>query len=239
MTPHIEAKKGEIADCVLLPGDPLRAKWLAETYLTDVQCYNRVRNMFGYTGIYKGQRISVQGSGMGIPSLSIYVYELLNHYDVKTVMRVGSCGGMQSSLSLGDIILAMTASTDSAINRQKFGAIDYAPVADWHLLNTAYQLSRERSLPVHVGGIMSGDRFYTDDPKYLSKITQHGVLAVEMETSAFYKETVAGLDGDGREFFKSFVQVEEGHLALVEAEIDSVTGMGFWFDTPEFNLENA
>jgi len=186
MTPHIEAKKGDIADCVLLPGDPLRAKWLAETYLSDIHCYNRVRNMFGYTGTYKGQRISVQGSGMGIPSLSIYVHELLNYYDVKTVMRIGSCGGMQSSLSLGDVILAMTASTDSAINRQKFGGIDFAPAADWQLLNTAFQLSQERNLPVHVGGIMSGDRFYTDDPEYLSEIMRHGVLAVEMETNALY-----------------------------------------------------
>ena len=186
MTPHIEAEKGEIADCVLLPGDPLRAKWVAETFLSDVKCYNKVRNMFGFTGTYKGKRISVQGSGMGIPSLSIYVYELLNFYDVKTVMRIGSCGGMQSTLSLGDVILAMTASTDSAINRQVFGGIDFAPAADWQLLRTAFQLSEDRNLSVQVGAIMSGDRFYTDDPDYLAEVIRHGVLAVEMEANALY-----------------------------------------------------
>ena len=186
MTPHLEAKPGEIADIVLLPGDPLRAKWAAETFLSDVVCYNRVRNMFGFTGVYKDRRISIQGSGMGIPSLSIYVHELLQVYDVRTVMRIGSCGGLQSDLSLGDVILAITASTDSGINRQLFGGIDFAPAADWTLLSTAAELARERALPVRIGGIMSGDRFYTDEADYLAKITEYGVLAVEMESNALY-----------------------------------------------------
>ncbi len=186
MTPHIEAQPGEVSDIVLLPGDPLRAKWVAEKFLSDVVCYNKVRNMFGFTGIYKGTRISVQGSGMGIPSLSIYTYELLNMYDVKTVMRIGSCGAIQTDLSLGDVILAMTASTDSAINRQVFGGIDFAPAADWELLSCAHKLAEKNHLAVRVGGIMSGDRFYTDDPSYLDEVARHGVLAVEMETNALY-----------------------------------------------------
>ncbi len=233
MTPHLEAKPGEIADIVLLPGDPLRAKWAAETFLDEPHCYNRVRNMFGFTGLYNGRRVSIQGSGMGIPSLSIYVHELFEFYDVKKVLRIGSCGGMQSNLNLGDLILAMTASSDSAINRRTFDGMDYAPSADWALLKRAYDIAVKDDLSPHVGSIMSTDLFYAGRDDYLSEMTAHGVLAVEMETNALY--TIAAryggsaltlltvsdmLDGSSE---MSSEEREQGLKAMVELALRTAT----------------
>lgn len=186
MTPHIDAEKGEIAETILLPGDPLRAEWLATTYLADVTCYNRVRGMLGFTGTWHGHRISVQGTGMGQPSLAIYVNELLDTYGVKTLVRVGTCGGISPTVGPGDLILAMTASTDSSMNRRQFDAMDYAPCADWSLLKKAAGLAEGLDAPLHVGGIFSGDRFYTGEGDYYRALRDHGVLAAEMEASTLY-----------------------------------------------------
>jgi len=186
MTPHISAQIGDIAESILLPGDPLRAKWIAETFLEDRVCFNEVRGMLGFTGTYKGQKVSVMGTGMGMPSLSIYVHELLDIYGVKKLIRVGSCGAIGEGLGLLDVIICNGASTDSAINRQKFGNIAYAPVADFYLLREAVRLAEERNIRHKVGPIMSGDQFYVDDINYLAKVKSHGVLGVEMESAALY-----------------------------------------------------
>ncbi|MCP4071066.1 MAG: purine-nucleoside phosphorylase [Hyphomicrobiales bacterium] len=186
MTPHISAKKGEIAESILLPGDPLRAKWIAETFLSDPVCFNEVRGMLGFTGTYDGKKVSVMGTGMGMPSLSIYVHELLDLYQVKKLVRVGSCGAIGRGLGLLDVIICNAASTDSAINKQKFGNIAYAPVADFYLLREAVRLAEERQIRHFVGPIMSGDQFYIDDLNHLEKIKAHGVLGVEMEAAALY-----------------------------------------------------
>ena len=183
-TPHISAEKGEIAERILLPGDPLRAKWVAENYFENVKQYNSVRNMFGYTGTYKGERVSVQGTGMGLPSLSIYVNELFDHYDVHTAIRIGTCGGLLEKTKVGDVILAMSASTDSNINRRFTNNLDFAPHADFKLLLAAHEASKH--LPtVHVGGIASMDYFY-DETDSAQRLIQHGVLGVEMEASQLY-----------------------------------------------------
>jgi len=183
---HITAAPGQIADTVLLPGDPLRARWIAETYLADVECYSQVRNMLGFTGSYRGRRVSVQGSGMGQPSLAIYVHELMREYGVRTIVRVGSCGALRPEVALRDVVIAMTASTDSAMNRLRFHGIDYAPCADFGLLRRSVELAEARALPVHVGGITAMDSFYSDRPELLTVLADHGVLGVEMETSALY-----------------------------------------------------
>jgi purine-nucleoside phosphorylase len=186
MSIHIGAKKGDIAEAVLMPGDPLRAKFIAETWLENPVCYNEVRGMYGFTGTYKGRRISVQGSGMGQPSLGIYASELMTMYGVKTLIRVGSCGAMQPELKLRDVILAQAASTDSSMNKIRFKGMDYAPVADWDLLQTAWQNSRSRDVQVKVGNILSSDTFYNDDPEAWKLWARFGVLAVEMEAAALY-----------------------------------------------------
>lgn len=187
MSVHIGAKQGEIADTVLLPGDPLRAKYIAETYFEDVIQYNSVRGMLGYTGTYKGKRISVQGSGMGVPSISIYVNELIQEYNVQNLIRVGTCGAMKDNVQIRDIILAQGATTDSQVNRLVFGGIDYAPIADFDLLKTAYDLAKERKLPTHVGNIFTSDTFYRDNAAEVNALLgQHNVLAVEMEAAALY-----------------------------------------------------
>lgn len=186
MSTHIEADSGEISDIVLLPGDPLRAKYIAETYLEDVICYNRVRGMLGFTGTYAGKRLSVQGTGMGIPSISIYVNELIRDYGVSTLIRVGTCGGMQDDLHVRDVVLAMAATTDSALNRQRFPGVDFAPAADFSLLKNAYDLAESQHIDVRVGSVLSTDAFYRDDMKIVKKLADCGVLAVEMETSALY-----------------------------------------------------
>lgn len=186
MSVHIGAKQGEIADIVLLPGDPLRAKYIAETFLEDVVQYNEVRNMFGFTGTYKGKRISVQGTGMGVPSISIYLNELMNDYGVQKLIRVGTCGAIQKDVKVRDVIIAQSSSTDSAINRVAFGGtIDYAPTADFDLLLKAYDAAKAANLNVRVGSIFTGDQFYCDEAQY-EKLASYGVLAVEMETAALY-----------------------------------------------------
>jgi purine-nucleoside phosphorylase len=186
MSIHIGAEQGQIAPTILLPGDPLRAKHFAETLLEDVICFNDVRGMMGYTGCYRDKRISVMGSGMGMPTLSIYVNELVTEYQVKTLIRVGTCGAFQPYLKVGDIVLAMTASTDSHMNKLRFGGMDYAPVANFDLLLKAYEATNERQARVFVGGMFAGDSFYNDDPEWWQKWADYGVLVVEMETSALY-----------------------------------------------------
>jgi len=187
MSTHIGAKPGEIAERVLMPGDPLRAKWIAETFLEDAKCYSTVRNMFGFTGKYRGVDVSIQGSGMGMPSASIYAHELINEYGVKTLIRVGSCGALSESLNLRDVIAANGSSTDSNMNRVRFdGLIDYAPVADFGLLRTAVDTAAARGITMHVGPVLAADAFYTDRPDLYDKLADYGVLAVEMESAALY-----------------------------------------------------
>ncbi|HPF69196.1 MAG TPA: purine-nucleoside phosphorylase [Candidatus Krumholzibacteria bacterium] len=186
MTPHLEAKSGDVADRVLLPGDPLRAQFIAETFLTDPVCYNRVRGMLGFTGTYKGKRVSVQGTGMGVPSISIYTEELMRFYGVKRAMRVGTCGSLQAHVPLRSVILAMSACTDSAVNRLRFGGRDYAPTADAELLFTAWEKAKALGLEVHAGPILTSDTFYDEAPDAWRLWAQYGVLAVEMESAALY-----------------------------------------------------
>lgn len=187
MSIHIGAKKGEIADKILLPGDPLRAKFIAETYFEDVKQYNSVRGMYGYTGTYKGEKISVQGSGMGVPSISIYVNELIQDYDVQKLIRVGTCGAMKDNVNIRDIILAQGATTDSQVNKLVFGGIDYAPIADFNLLKNAYDNAIAANLTTHVGNIFTSDTFYRDNADEVNKLLgRYNVLAVEMEAAALY-----------------------------------------------------
>jgi len=187
MSTHIGAKPGEIAERVLLPGDPLRAKWIAEHYLQDAKCYSTVRNMLGYTGTYQGTPISVQGSGMGMPSAAIYAHELLSEYGVRMLIRVGSCGALTTDLQLRDVVAAIGSSTDSAMNRVRFdGLIDYAPVADFGLLRAAVDAAARRGVELHVGPIFAADAFYTDRPDLYDTLAEYGVLAVEMESAALY-----------------------------------------------------
>lgn len=187
MSIHIGAKKGDIAETILLPGDPLRAKYIAETYLGDAIQYNEVRGMLGYTGTYKGERISVQGSGMGVPSISIYVEELINEYDVKNLIRVGTCGGMKEDVHIRDVILAQGATTDSQVNRNIFGGIDYAPLANFDLLKNAHDIALEKGLTTHVGNVFTSDVFYRDNgPELNALLAKYNVLGVEMETTALY-----------------------------------------------------
>ncbi|MEE8441957.1 MAG: purine-nucleoside phosphorylase [Spirochaetia bacterium] len=186
MSIHIGAKPGEIAEIVLLPGDPLRAEFAAQEFLSDAVCYNRVRGMLGFTGTWKGVRVSIQGTGMGIPSLSIYVSELLREFGARTLIRIGSCGSIQESVAIRDIVMAMTASTDSGHNRLRFAGMDYAPTADYGLLSTACGLATERGHRFHAGGIFSGDTFYQDDPEAWKHWAEFGLLAVEMEANGLY-----------------------------------------------------
>ncbi len=186
MSIHIGAKEGDIASTVLLPGDPLRAKYIAENFLADAICYNEVRGMYGYTGLYKGKRISVQGTGMGIPSISIYVNELIANYKTKNLIRIGSCGSMQADIQIRDVILAMSASTDSSINKICFHGMDYASTANFVLLKKAYDCALEKDISVKVGSVLTTDTFYSDDPNSWRHWANYGILAVEMETAVLY-----------------------------------------------------
>lgn len=187
MSIHIGANKGDIADKILLPGDPLRAKFIAENYFENVKQYNEVRGMLGYTGTYKGERISVQGTGMGVPSISIYVNELMNDYDVQKLVRVGTCGGMQEDVNIRDVILAQGSTTDSQMNRNTFGGVDYAPLADFDLLKKAHNITEEKGLTTHVGNVFTSDIFYRDNSETFNQLLMdHRVLGVEMETTALY-----------------------------------------------------
>ncbi|ANU23158.1 purine-nucleoside phosphorylase [Planococcus donghaensis] len=185
MSVHINAKKGDIAETILLPGDPLRAKYIAETFLEDVTLYNEVRNMFGYTGTYKGKRISVQGTGMGVPSIAIYVTELMQEYDVKKLIRVGTCGSIHKDVKVRDVILAQSSSTNSKMNEVIFNGIDYAPTADFDLLLKAYNAGLEKGLNLRVGNVFTEDIFYNEFAEH-EKWAQYGVLALEMESAALY-----------------------------------------------------
>ena len=185
-TPHISAEKGDFAPSILLPGDPLRAKHIADNYLSDVKQVNAVRNMFGYTGTYEGVPISVMGTGMGIPSASIYAKELVTEYDVERLVRVGSCGGILSSIELRDVILAVGACTDSTVNRIRYGGFDFAATADFWLLRAASDAAAARGIEVKVGNVHSEDLFYNPDAAAFDRMEAMGVLAVEMEAAGLY-----------------------------------------------------
>ncbi|ARE38753.1 Purine nucleoside phosphorylase [Rhodovulum sp. P5] len=186
MTIHIGAKPGEIAETVLMPGDPLRAKWAAETFLDAPECVNQTRGMYGFTGTWRGHRVTIQGSGMGMPSLSIYANELIRDYGAKTLIRIGSAGAMQPQVALRDIVLAMTSSTLSTPSRGIFKELAFAPCADFGLLSAAHDAARAKGVTAHVGGIYSSDVFYDERPDLNEQMTRHGVLAVEMEAAELY-----------------------------------------------------
>jgi len=188
MSIHIEAKQGDIAETILLPGDPLRAKFIAETFLEDARLYNNVRGMLGYTGFYKGKRISVQGTGMGLPSISIYLHELMRDYGVKKLMRIGTCGTINPNVKLKDVVLGQASSTDNAMNLLRFDGKSYAPIADFELLKAAYDYAKSKKINVKVGNILASDTFYDDDYEAdpYQKWRDFGVMVVEMESAALY-----------------------------------------------------
>ncbi len=186
MSTHIAAKRGDIAETVLLPGDPLRAKWIAETFLDDPVCYNKVRGMLGYTGTYRGKRVSVQGTGMGIPSSLIYCHELINDFGAKNLIRVGSSGSCQKDIKLRDIVIAMAASSTSGINNSRFINADYSPTANFELFMKAALYAREHNIPIKAGNVLSADEFYEDDFDSYKKWADFGVLCVEMEAAGLY-----------------------------------------------------
>ena len=185
-TPHIGANKGDIAETILLPGDPLRAKYIAETFLQDVVQYNNVRGMLGFTGTYKGKKVSVQGTGMGVPSIGIYTHELINEYGVKNLIRIGTAGSIQENIKIRDVVIAMSASTDSAINKLRFNGADYAPTASSELFLKAHEIGVKKGLNMKAGNVLTSDTFYGDDPEAWKKWAKFGVLCVEMETAQLY-----------------------------------------------------
>jgi|TARA_B110000091_G_scaffold211363_1_gene255852 purine-nucleoside phosphorylase len=185
-TPHIEAKSGDFAKTVLMPGDPLRAKYIADNFLDNAKCVTRVRNMFGYTGSYKGKPISVMGSGMGIPSISIYATELYRDYGVESIIRIGSCGAVRDDVKIRDLVIAMAASTDSNVNRQRFNQVDFAACADFSLLKRVVDTAEKLKKAVHVGNIFTADLFYTPQPEMFKTMETYGILAVEMEAAGLY-----------------------------------------------------
>lgn len=186
MTPHIHAQLGDIAETVLMPGDPMRAKWAAETYLDAPRQVNAVRGMLGFTGTWRGNPVTIHGSGMGMPSLSIYANELIREYGAKTLIRIGSTGAMQEHVAMRDVIIAMTASTVSTPSSTIFKELNFAPCADFGLLQAAYMAAQTKASAVHVGGIYSSDTFYDERPDLNDLMTRHGILAVEMETAELY-----------------------------------------------------
>ncbi|MGB4204888.1 MAG: purine-nucleoside phosphorylase [Bacteroidales bacterium] len=187
MSVHIAAKPGEIAPFVLLPGDPLRARFIAENILENARCYSEIRGMYGFTGTYKNKPVSVQGTGMGIPSISIYAHELICDYNVQTLVRIGTCGGFPDDMKVRDIVIAQGASTDSAINKLKFNGMDFAPLADAELLLKAYQIAKNTSIRFHIGNVLTSDIFYYDDDPEPYKLWQtYNIIAVEMEAAALY-----------------------------------------------------
>lgn len=186
MTFHIGAEKGDIAEVVLMPGDPYRAKWAAETFLDDARCVNEVRGMLGFTGTWQGHRVTIQGSGMGMPSLSIYANELIRDYDAQTLIRIGSCGAMQPHVAIRDVIIAMSATTLTSPSRGMFRDLNFAPTADYGLLRAAHDAAMAKGTKTHVGGIYSSDVFYDERPDLNEQMTRHGILAVEMEAAELY-----------------------------------------------------
>ena len=187
-TPHNSAKPGDYAEAVLLPGDPLRARWVAETFLKDAKLVNEVRNCLGYTGTWNGRRVSVQATGMGQPSLSIYVHELINVYGARTLIRIGTCGGLHEKVAVRDLILAQAATTDSTIVKDGFGPFSFAPIADFDLLRSAAGKAEARGMTCHVGNMLSSDIFYHVEPgmEGYGRLPGHGVIGVEMESAALY-----------------------------------------------------
>lgn len=185
-TPHNGAEKGDIAKTVLMPGDPLRAKYIADTYLKDVKCFNTVRNMFGYTGTYEGKEVSVMGSGMGMPSIGIYSFELYHFYDVDQIIRIGSAGGISDKVKVRDLVIGMGASTNSNFASQYKLPGTFAPIADFGLLRKAVEIAEEKNIPVAVGNILSSDTFYTDDETANDQWKKMQILCVEMEAAALY-----------------------------------------------------
>lgn len=186
MSIHINAKKGDIAPTVLLPGDPLRAKWIAETFLDNPKLHNDVRGMYGYTGTFQGKPVSVQGTGMGVPSISIYAHELIHSYGVQKLIRVGSAGSYQKEVKIRDIVIAMSASSNSTMNDLPFQGENFAPTADAELFIAAVAVAKEKNIPIKAGNILTSDIFYQEDADYYKKWAKYGVLCVEMETSALY-----------------------------------------------------
>ncbi|WP_299392440.1 purine-nucleoside phosphorylase [uncultured Gelidibacter sp.] len=186
MSIHIAAKKGEIAETILLPGDPLRAKWIATEYFESPKLFNDVRGMYGYTGTYKGKPISTMGTGMGVPSISLYAHELITEYGVKNLIRVGSAGSYQKDIKIRDIVLAMAASSTSGVNKLRFGGADYAPTANFALFNKAMEVAKTKNITIKAGNVLTSDEFYNDDEEAYKKWSEFGVLCVEMETSGLY-----------------------------------------------------
>ena len=185
-TPHINAVEGAFAETMLFPGDPLRAKYIAETFLENVEQVTDVRNMLGFTGTYKGKRISVMGSGMGIPSCSIYATELIKDYGVKNLIRVGTCGAISTDVKVRDVIIGMGACTDSAVNRLRFKGQDFAAIADFDLLSAVVDSAKKKGTKIRVGNVFSADLFYTPDPEMFDVMEKMGVLGVEMEAAGLY-----------------------------------------------------
>lgn len=186
MSIHISAKKGDIAETILLPGDPLRAKWIAETFFENPVCFNEVRGMLGYTGTFKGKKISTMGSGMGVPSISIYAHELITEFGVKNLIRVGSAGSYQEQVKVRDIVLAMAASSTSGVNELRFGGADYAPTANFELFQKAVEIAKAKNIPIKAGNVLTSDEFYADEFESYKKWSKFGVLCVEMETAGLY-----------------------------------------------------
>ena len=186
MSIHIEAKKGDIAETILLPGDPLRAKWIAETFFENPICFNKIRGMYGYTGTYNEKRVSVMGTGMGVPSISIYTHELITEYSVKNLIRVGSAGSYQNHVKIRDIVLAMAASSNSGVNEIRFSGADYAPTANFELFQKAVEAAKLKNIPIKAGNVFTSDEFYADDFESYIKWSKFGVLCVEMETAGLY-----------------------------------------------------
>lgn len=185
-TPHISANLGDFAETVLMPGDPLRAKFIADTFLDGAKCVTKVRNMFGYTGTYQGKPVSVMGSGMGVPSISIYATELYKDFGVENIIRIGSCGAVRDDIKIRDIVIGMAASTDSNVNRQRFNQWDFAATADFSLLHKVVNTAQRLERAVHVGNIFSADLFYTPQPEMFAMMEKYGILAVEMEAAGLY-----------------------------------------------------
>lgn len=186
MSVHIGAQKGDIAQTILLPGDPLRAKWIAESFFENPKCFNEIRGMYGYTGTYKGKKVSAMGTGMGIPSISIYANELIKDFGVKNLIRVGSAGSYQKDVKIRDVVLAMAASSTSGVNELRFGGADYAPTADFGLFMKAIEAAKAKNIPVKAGNVLSSDEFYEDDIESYKKWSKFGVLCVEMEAAGLY-----------------------------------------------------
>jgi len=186
MTVHIGAKTGDIAETVLLPGDPYRARWVAENFLENAVLVNEVRGMLGFTGSYKGNRVTVHGTGMGMPSLSIYVNELIKDYGAKTLIRIGSAGAMQASIKVRDVVLAMSATTLSTPSEGVFKELNFAPTADFTLLAKAHKAAQGKAITTHVGSIYSSNTFYDERPDLNEQMMRHGIMAVEMEAAELY-----------------------------------------------------